>query len=956
MSLTVDQPILNNPYREPTRYWVYENRQPTIWPGRRPAGYYIRNSHRPLDAPLAMDKDEHFVELALVNTIRKRVSEWRQRGYPGVTPVTRKLLAHWTREGRDRQLFFCQLEAAETIIWLTETEAGRAMARQVPLDLPNGGKGYPPLRRFGAKMATGSGKTVVMAMVIAWSVLNKVQAPQSRRYSDAVLVVCPNLTVKERLGGAPREVDGVEQDPARPLIPGARGNYYEAFDLVPAGMRDLLGRARVHITNWHGFMPEDDSRRRGIVQRGAESDAAFCARVLRDLGSRRNILVINDEAHHAYRPAPLPEDDDALADLSQEARAEREEATVWVSGLDRINAVRGINFCFDLSATPFYIQGSGYPEGEPFPWLVSDFGLVDAIESGIVKIPRVPVADDTGRPEPKYFSLWKTIMPSLSPRERGTARRKPKPEAVLREAEGALQQLAGVWKTTYEAFQRGDYPVPPCMIVVCDNTDIAKLVHEYIAEDGRVLPELLGNEPGREVTIRIDSKLLAQADLGGEGSRAAAAERLRRIVSTVGKPGEPGAEVRCVVSVGMLTEGWDAQNVTQILGLRAFQSQLLCEQVIGRGLRRLSYDFDLDENGIPQNEEYVDVYGIPFEVIPVKRRPTTAPVAPRETTLVQALKERETAYGIEFPRVEGYVFAVTDRIACDVAAVPQLKIDPNVEPTAAIVRAKVGYELGAPGLAGPGETQVQTREQFYASVRLQQIEYEIARRLTNALLDKAQFQYRARHLLFPQALEIVRAYLRRRVDYGTADPREIGLEKYVSVVVQRLGAAIRPVDAAGEAKLLPRLERFRPRGSTREVVFRTVRPCRTTVKSHISHVVLDTQTWEASVAYQLEMSPLVQAYARNDHLDLAIPYEFAGAQHDFLPDFVVRLVDGSHLLLEVKGMTTEEDRQKYTAAERWCEAVTNWGDMGRWIFRVCERPSDVPRILDEVASAIGRAA
>lgn len=304
---------------------------------------------------------------------------------------------------------------------------------------------------------------------------------------------------------------------------------------------------------------------------------------------------------------------------------------MWIDGLDGIQAVRGVLACIDMSATPFFITGSGYPEGTPFPWLVSDFGLVDAIESGIVKVPRVPVATDSGRPEPEYFRLWEHINGNLPPSERGNSRRKPRPEAVVREADAALQQLAGEWKDTFEQFKREHYPVPPCLIVVADNTDISELLFERIARDGQVFPEYLRNEDGRDVTMRIDSKLLARAEEGDQtGSREDRAEALRRRVATVGKAGESGAEVRCVVSVGMLTEGWDAQNVTHILGLRAFQSQLLCEQVVGRGLRRMNYDFDeLDEEGVPVHVEYVDVYGIPFEVIPVKKVPTNRQPPPQ---------------------------------------------------------------------------------------------------------------------------------------------------------------------------------------------------------------------------------------------------------------------------------------------------------------------------------------
>jgi type III restriction enzyme len=506
MSMLVDNPILNSPFEEPTRYWAYEEGQPVLKEGRRPAGYYLRPRTR---GPQTSLLEEEFVPLEQVNTIRERVKAWRERGYPGVTPITRQLLNHWNNPERERKLFFCQREAAETIIWLVEASPAEKQGIVIPKD--------SGLTRYACKMATGSGKTVVMGMVIAWQVLNKLADPRDRRFSDAVLIVCPNLTIRERL---------------QVLLPREPGNYYEKFDLVPRGMMERLRQGKFEITNWHLLQPKDDSRSRSVVQRGVESDTAFSRRVLKDLGNKRNILVINDEAHHAYRPAPLPEE--LRKQLSEEEIAEREEATVWVSGLDRIHAVRGINFCADFSATPFYIKGSGYPEGEPFPWIVSDFGLVDAIESGIVKIPRVPVDDNTGALIPKYFRLWKHINQQLPASERQTARRRAKPESVLREAEGALATLASEWKKTFDEFQRAGSPVPSVMIVVCDNTDLAELVHAHIAQ-GNVLPEL-ANGPNGEVTFRIDTKLLAEAEAALEGeTKSKAAERLRKTVDTIGK-------------------------------------------------------------------------------------------------------------------------------------------------------------------------------------------------------------------------------------------------------------------------------------------------------------------------------------------------------------------------------------------------------------------------------------
>jgi type III restriction enzyme len=918
MSLLVDNPIINSPFEEPTRYWAYEEGQPVLKEGRRPAGYYLKVKTR---GPQMSLFEEEFMPLGLVNTIRERVKAWRERGYPGVTPITRQLLNHWNNPERERKLFFCQREAIEALIWLIEASPAEKQGITIPRD--NG------LTRYACKMATGSGKTIVMGMVIAWQVLNKLANPQDRRFSDAVLLVCPNLTIRERL---------------QVLLPWKPGNYYDRFDLVPRGMLDRLQQGKFEVTNWHLFQPQDDSRSRSVVQRGAESDASFCRRVLKELGSKQNILVINDEAHHAYRPAPLPEE--VKAQLSAEQIAEREEATVWVSGLDRINTVRGINFCSDFSATPFYIKGSGYEEGAPFPWIVSDFGLVDAIESGIVKIPRVPVDDNTGALIPRYFRLWEAINQALPASERQTARRRAKPESVLREAEGALATLASEWKKTFDEFLRSGSPVPPVMIVVCDNTDLAKLVHEHIAR-GNVLPEL-ANDSNGEVTFRIDTKLLAEAETAMEGeTRAGAALRLRKVVDTIGKlewEGEgdpPGKHIRCVVSVGMLNEGWDAQNVTQILGLRAFTSQLLCEQVVGRGLRRLNYD-DFSE------PEYVDVYGVPFEVIPVKKKPISRTEVGKVSTLVRALPERKHLE-IIFPRVEGYIVDVRSRIRLNLDGVPFLQIGRD-EPTEVTVKPQVGYRIGRPDRLGPGPEVVHDRNPFHRDKRLQATVYEIAAELTRRLKEKRE-EWGVRHVLFPQVLTAVWQYLEERVvvvDLSTP-LEEIALLKYKQRIIERLTEAIEPDTEAGEPPILPVIERFRRTGSTSEVLFRTVRPCAGTTKSHVSHVVLDAPRWEHSVAYQLERMPEVIAYVRNDHLDFTIPYEWYGVRHEYRPDYLIRwrCEDGREvkIILEVKGFETEKDRQKEAAARRWVKAVNHDGEFGRWAFALCKDPGQLRTTL-----------
>lgn len=922
--MLVENPILNSPFQEPDRFWDFRQGQPVLGQGRRPAGYYLRPRLRGEQASLL---EEEFVPLEAVNLIRERVRHWRSRGYPGVTALTRQLLQHWANPDRERRLFSCQLEAAETLIWMVEASPAERQGIEISRD--------ETLVRYAAKMATGSGKTVVMGMVIAWQVLNKLANPQDRRFSDAVLVVCPNLTIRERL---------------QVLLPWKERNFYVQFSLVPPGLLPRLQQGKFEVTNWHLFTPQDDSRTRGVVKRGAEGDAAFSRRVLKDLGGKQHLLVINDEAHHAYRPAPLA--DEQRAALRPEEIEEREEATVWVDGLERIARARGINFCADFSATPFFIQGSGYEPGTPLPWIVSDFGLVDAIESGITKIPRVPVETNSGALIPEYFRLWEHINRRLPASERQTARRRAKPESVLREAEPALVTLASEWQETFAAFRATGSAVPPAMIVVCDNTDLAKLVHEHIAS-GKVLADL-ENRDGEVLTFRIDTRLLKEAESAVEGeTREQTAERLRQIVDTIGKlewagPGDPpGRDIRCIVSVAMLTEGWDAHNVTQILGLRAFTSQLLCEQVIGRGLRRMNYD-DFSE------PEYVDVYGVPFEVIPVMKKPVGHTAAQKVSILVRALPERKHLE-ITFPRVEGFVFDVRRRIRVNWDDLPALIVTPAEEPTEVIAKAAVGYRIGRPDRLGPGPEVVQDREAFHRERRLQRTVFEIAAEITQRLKDRRS-DWEDRRVLFPQVLEIVWRYVEDRVRFAEEGlaREEIALLKYRQRIVERLTQAIEPDTDAGEAPLLPTIERFRPLGSTSEVLFRTVRPTVGTTKSHISHVALDSPTWEHSVAYRLEQMDDVLAYARNDHMDFTIPYEYQGTRHEYRPDYLVR-VKTPHgplaLILEVKGFETEQDRAKEAAARRWVRAVNHHGEFGRWGFRVCRDPLRLGSVIRNAAGA-----
>ena len=292
-----------------------------------------------------------------------------------------------------------------------------------------------------------------------------------------------------------------------------------------------------------------------------------------------------------------------------------------------------------------------------------------------------------------------------------------------------------------------------------------------------------------------------------------AAEELRKVIATVGKHGEPGEFVRCVVSVAMLTEGWDANNVTHILGLRAFGSQLLCEQVVGRGLRRLNYEpeWDEQEKKYLLKPEYVDVYGIPFSVIPYKGRPVNQPTPEdKPKNRVWALPDREEME-IRFPIVEGYVFQTNKGLLkCNVDKIEPLSIAPKLEPTTTFLRSTAGYLDTQSGIV-PFDFVPQDRKTYYAQTHLQGILFQITQKIIDDMLaptrvgtDKKSkvMRLQSRHQLFPQVFSFVQAFVQKKVKFNGVDQRELGLEKYLILTVERLRDAIHPDDSAGEPPLV----------------------------------------------------------------------------------------------------------------------------------------------------------
>jgi type III restriction enzyme len=996
-----ERPILNSPYEHPSQYWeLDESGQPTqqILPRRRPAAY-ITPIPKPKKrkAPVAQTRmvfdegaglstaEQEYDPTPLINELRHQVELWRPTSH-GVTPETARLLDHWRNHSfASYRPFFCQIEAAETAIWLTEVAPNVPAGRRFLDHLKAANEqANPELLRLALKLATGAGKTTVMAMLIAWQTLNAVRRPSSSRFTRGFLVVTPGITVKDRL---------------RVLQPNDPDSYYVSRELVPPDMVEDLGRAKIVITNYHAFKPRERlelSRggrallqgRTGEALSTLETEGQMIQRVMPDLMGLRNILVMNDEAHHCYRERPGAADEEELSgDDKKEAEQNNEAARLWISGLEAVQRKLGISRVFDLSATPFFLRGSGYAEGTLFPWTMSDFSLMDAIECGIVKLPRVPVAENIpGNELPMFRNLWEHIRKDMPKKGRGKSGALD-PLALPTRLETALQALYGHYKKTFEAWQDAGIGVPPCFIVVCNNTAASKLVYDYIAgfqrenDDGstQVVPGRLelfrnydehGNPLARPNTLLIDSEQLESGEGLDANFRAIAAdeierfrreevertgdpraaesltdqELLREVMNTVGKPGRLGASIRCVVSVAMLTEGWDANTVTHVLGVRAFGTQLLCEQVIGRALRRQSYD--LNDEGL-FNAEYADVLGVPFDFT---AKPVVARVqTPRQTVQVRAVRPERDHLEIRFPRVEGYrVELPEERLVARFTDDSRLELTPDrVGPTVTENRPIVGEGVNLT-LAHLGDTRTST------------VLFHLTRRQIDRYWRDENGEPKLH--LFAQLKRITREWLDRYlVCKGGTYPAQLLYQELADMACARIRLGI---DNAflGERPIKAVLDPYNPTGSTLHVNFTTSKTSRWTTDSrrcHVNWVVLDSD-WEAELCRVVEAHPRVRAYVKNHSLGFEVPYRYGSSLRRYRPDFIVQLDDGHgsddllHLVVEIKGFRGEDAKEKKATMETyWVPGVNHLGTHGRWAF---VELTDVYSIAAEFGALVERVA
>ena len=980
-----EKPILNSPYAYPARHWELDrDGQPTerILEMRRPADFITpvpkpkkrKNSDaQQLGLVFAggfteSEAGQLYNPTEFIQGVRKQVDEWRQLPNPEnwrVTPETARLLQHWRHhQFQGIRPFFCQIEAVETAIWITEVAPALGARGQRFLDHIQHAneQANPELLRVALKLATGAGKTMVMAMIIAWQTINAVRHPSSRRFTRGFLIVTPGITIRDRL---------------RVLYPNDPDSYYARRELVPNDMLPDLGRAKIVVTNFHAFklrerMDISSGGRRLLQGRGPElrtleTEGQMIQRVMPDLMGLKNILVLNDEAHHCYRERPGNEDlDDLKGEDKKAVQKENEAARLWITGIETVKRKLEVRTVFDLSATPFFLRGSGYVEGTLFPWVVSDFSLMDAIECGIVKLPRVPVADNIpGGDMPKFRNLWENIRTKMPKKGRGKAKELD-PLNLPTELQTALDALYGHYQETFASWQNEGISVPPVFIIVCNNTSTSKLVYDYVSgfhrvgEDGQTGTyhegrlalfrnfDEQGNRLARPYTLLIDSEQLESGDALDKNFREMAADEiecfrreiversgnladadnisdqdlLREVMNTVGKQGRLGEQVRCVVSVSMLTEGWDANTVTHVLGIRAFGTQLLCEQVVGRALRRQSYDLNEDNKF---NVEYADVLGIPFDF--TARPVIIKPPIPRETVAVHAVRPDRDHLEIIFPRVEGYrVELPNERLTASFTPDSVLELTPH------LVGPSVTHNRG---IIGEG---VDLTVQHLAETRQATLLFHLTKRLLyTRYRDPGQ---EPKLHLFGQLKRIAQEWLAGGYLHCTGGtyPAQLLYQEIADMACERISAAITAA-AVGTRPVRAILDAYNPTGSTAHVNFTTSKQTRWQTdsrRSHVNWVVCDSD-WEAEFCRVVEGDPRVRAYVKNQGLGLEIPYLYKALPRKYIPDFIVQVDDGRpdplNLIVEIKGLRGEDVKDKHnTISTYWVPGVNNLKTYGRWAF------------------------
>ena len=926
----VSQPILNPPHEQPTRHWALgaDNiATDVLRQGRRPSSDRLAIPGAAGPAPAQEPFDT-------INMIRGAVGEWRAAGYPGARPNTRRLLHFWNSGEAEPRPFFAQREAVETAIWLHEAgpQLNTLAWREADLMLRSANAEWNDgVPRIALKMATGAGKTVVMAMLMVWHAVNR------ERPAD-FLIIAPNLTVKERL---------------QELMP--NDSAHRLRGLTPRQFQGALGRLRVSILNFQKFQHQNQLWVDGqgdvpsgtikkllatnpeVVSKWEETDEGMLDRLLKSHRAAERIVVINDEAHHCYRP---PE-----GKPKGEEREQEQTAALWFSAVRAIAAEGRLAQVYDLSATPMFLRPPKSLHSPIFPWTVSDYPLSDAIEAGLTKIPRVPVLDDSDSEDPVYRNVYRNAKEK---RLDGGNMQDP--------VRSLLDEMHVHYRERVEPAYHGS-GIVPAMIVVANTIANAEQIYRWIAgyqdAEGRWIPGNLplfsnvrqdgGGYVPQPPTLVVHSKITdggadaltgqartiteEQARLHAPQAKTLEDRRqfLRDVFMSVGRPGGAGERIRCVISVGMLTEGWDAKTVTHIFGFRAFGSALLCEQVTGRALRRMSYEPD-PESGLPR-PEYANVFGVPYEFMRAQDD-SAPPPEPKPSYEVAPVPGRR-GLRIRFPNVAGYCWSEPPpRCTLDPETIEPYDVTASDQPTATFIQSSVGEP-----------------DALYSTDRAQTA---IFRTAAAAVRQFARADERQRPLFGDMVGAVEQWLANPKVDCDDPvrllhDPHKNAVPMIIAEACVRSGSA--------PARLLPIFADVRDPAQPRvldtgiEPFTTTVEPKHETARSELNIAPCDSEL-EAAAARALDGHPRIAAWARNFRLDWQIPWfdKEQGLWREYRPDFVARVsgagADGGgperHLIIECKGRLYEgpEVEAKREAVEQWWIPAVEQDDgtYGQWRY------------------------
>ena len=1025
MQANNDNPVLNNPYEEPMYYYDTDMNgnidYATVINGRRPFGYDV-NIVPKKRGDKTFFSQEDFISVdpnaEFINGIRKEVKTWREAGYPKASRITKELLDFWFNNKERRpnlRLFFCQREAVETAVWLNEiaerdpntgnyilnllTERRHTVSKDNAYVLP----------RTAFKMATGTGKTVVMAMLILYNYLNKRANPMDTHYADHFLLCAPGITIRDRLAV-------LQLDYSQRSNNFERTDYYHQRGLIPPQFEKELGglNSSITIVNYQQFLPRVFAGKHAspldgkivyrdgemVQQKETEDYSVMLSRVLEKGVKGKRIIVINDEAHHCYLPRNTKDKsltDDEKSDLKQE----NDTAMVWYEGLRQMKLLGyKIQHVYDLSATPYYLKGSGYPEYSLFPWVVSDFGLVDAIESGLVKIPYLPAYDNTpDLDEPKLRNIYDSIKDKLPKRGLRAQKKKDKEDNVDTSAltvqapnlptllNTALEQFV----KDYEDYDRGLrqafeamgtlYTAPPVLIVVCNNTTVSHEVYRDIAgyqdgvnEDGEPRYrhgrfEVFSNYDGMGLpkekfpTLLIDSSALDEASTrideafkkayaneieefrheyanqhgAGSADNLTDADILREVVNTVGKPGKLGGDIKCVVSVSMLTEGWDANTVTHVCGIRAFGSQLLCEQVVGRALRRQSYDLipydklgrEIDRHDLYKYNkenitykfppEYARIIGVPFNTFKGGKTVVTKPQKPK--AIIRALPERQQME-IKFPVITGYRSDnIEGTLTADFTGLPKFQLNFNQIPTETILETVVN---GDQKMLKTDYKELRDSQVIYYFAHLMIREYYTSRE------HGQQFQK------FPDIKKIVETWYNEQLEIiggdGSPEQKRLVMLWNYKAVLGNIMEGVHKANADHE-EISAVLNYYNPEGSTIHVYRPTNRPVYPTQKSHVNLVIAEDNSWQQIAAKTLDAMDSVECWVKNTYLGFRIPYTVGDENKEYQPTFIVR-VKGINLIVECEDFDSDKsgnkEAKRHYLKDYWIPAANNLKIYGTW--------------------------